>query len=462
MKRLRRILYHLAALAAVLSWAPQARAYSAYYTNGVGSNLACTTCHSSTQTTCNGCHSHGTHPDQTKSSIDVTATADKTTYQPGETVTVTVNGGYRTGWVRVNLYDGSMALLTSSCPTGPGSCYSSTFPATLTAPAPTTPGTYTWRASWYGNAYDASGAYFSPTCGTPAVPPCFRVDPGNNIPGAVHGEELVAVTQFTVASAAPAPSISVTPTSLSFGNVAVGGSGTRTLTIANGGTATLTGNVALAAGTTAEFAVSPASFSIAAGGAPVTVTVTYAPSAVGADSGAIAVTSNDPATPTANVAVSGTGVTTPVPVPIASLSPTSIDFGATTIGATASHAVTIQNTGTATLDVTGISLASGTSAEFAWSPAAPFTVAAGASTTVTVTYQPTDGGTDAGAVVIATDDPASPTLTVAVSGSGAQAAQPHQSSGGCGSGGSAGWLALAALALLGARRLGLRSEGAVR
>ncbi len=81
---------------------------------------------------------------------------------------------------------------------------------------------------------------------------------------------------------------------------------------------------------------------------------------------------------------------------------------------------------------------------------------------MTITYQPTDGGADAGAVVIATDDPASPTLTVAVSGSGAQAAQPHSSSGGCGSGGSAGWLALAALALLGVRRLGLPSGGAAR
>ncbi|HEX8971435.1 choice-of-anchor D domain-containing protein [Oryzihumus sp.] len=667
------ILAKLASLAVVLCWTPQASAYSTYYTNGAGSNLACTTCHSSTVTTCNGCHSHGTHPDSTKSSINISASTDKTTYQPGQTVTVTVNGGYRTGWVRVNLYDGNMALLTSSCPSGPTSCYSSTFPATLTAAAPMTPGTYTWRASWYGNAYDASGAYFSSACGSPAVPPCFRQDPNNNTAGAVHGEEIVAVTQFTVVSAAapsialsptslsfgtvtvggtvsqpvqvrntgtaplnvssialtgastaftwspaapftvaaggtttvtvsytpaaagaasatlvftsddPAnptvslalsgtgqaattPSISVTPTSLAFGNVVVGASGTQTFTISNTGTATLSGTAALAAGTNNEFSVSPATFSIAAGGQPVTVTVSYAPSGAGTDTGAVSVASNDSAHPAVSVTITGAGVASPAPtialapatlafgnvvtgatatlttqvrntgtlalvvsaidrcagtsaefawsksvsftvdpgasvpvdvtyaptglggdsgciaftsndpttavadlavsgagvaqpIPIAAVSPTSLDFGAVTIGSAASRTVTIQNTGTGALNVTGISLSSGTSSAFSWSPAAPFAVAAGTSATLTVTYKPTDGAAASGAIVIASDDPASPTISVALTGSGAQ---PTHSSGGCsGSGGSAGWLVLAALALLmaGRRSRGRRVQG---
>lgn len=449
----------LTLLAVALCWTARAGALSSYYSNGIGSNQACTNCHSSTVTTCNGCHAHGTHADSSKSAIDVVATTNKTTYQPGETVTVTVNGGYRNGWVRVNLYDSGMTQLArSSCPGGTGGCTTAVLPATLTANAPTTPGTYTWRASWYGNAYDVGVT--SPACGNPAVPPCFRVDPNNAATGAVHGEEIVAVTQFTVASPA-APTIAVSPASLAFGNVAVGGSGTRTFAISNAGGATLTGTVARGAGTSGEFAASPATFSIAPGGAAVTVTVTYTPSGAGSDTGAFAVASNDPANAEVSVAVSGTGVTTPVPIPIASVSPASVDFGAVTVGSSASRPVTIQNTGTGTLNVSGISLGSATSPEFAWSPAAPFTVPAGGSATLTLTYHPTDGTADAGAIVIASDDPASPAISVTVSGSGAlqggsSGGGGGGGGGGCGSGGPGGWLALAAVSLLAARRLGRR------
>ena len=70
----------------------------------------------------------------------------------------------------------------------------------------------------------------------------------------------------------------------------------------------MTGTVALASGTSSEFAASPTTFNIAAGGQPMTVTVTYTPTAVGADTGGLVITSNDPANPTLEVTVSGTGV----------------------------------------------------------------------------------------------------------------------------------------------------------
>lgn len=354
MKRLRSVLCRLTVLCAVLSWAPQTRAYSAYYSGGAGTNLACTTCHSASITTCNGCHSHGTHPDSSKSSIDVTASTDKATYQPGETVTVTVNGGYRSGWVRANLYDGSMNPLASSCPAGKDACYASTFPATVSATAPTTPGTYAWRASWYGNAYDASGAHFSPTCGTPAIPPCFRVDSSNNAAGAVHGEEIVAVTRFTVAAATAGPAIAVTPTALAFGDVVT--------------------------------------------------------------------------------------------------------------GAAATLAAEVRNTGTQALVVSAIDRCAGTSAEFTWSKSVPFTIDPGASVPVDVTYAPGGLGADSGCIALTSNDPAAAVADLAVSGAGvagtSSGTQPHASSGGCGSTGPGGWLALAALALLVARRQGLRQRPA--
>lgn len=308
----RSILAKLTFLAAALSWTAQTWAFPGYYTEGVGSTQACTACHLPavvTLNTCNGCHAHGTHASSAKTSINLVASTDKTTYAPGETVTVTVAGGYQSGWVRVNLYDEAMAeLANSSCPGGLGGCTTSVLPATVTAPAPTTPGTYTWRASWYGNVHEATTGFTSPACGATVTPPCSRVDPTNNTAGAVHGEEIVAVSQFTVAAATTGPTIAVAPATLAFGDVAVGASGSQTFTISNTGNATLTGSVALAAGTSTEFGASPTTFTIDAGGQPVTVTATYAPTGVGTDSGALVVTSNDAATPTLEVTVSGAGV----------------------------------------------------------------------------------------------------------------------------------------------------------
>ena len=147
----RSILAKLMFLAVALSWAAQAWPFEGYYSGGIGTTTACTACHSPTVNTCAGCHAHGTHADATKISINLVASTDKATYAPGENVTVTVTGGYRGGWVRVNLYDQDMApLASSSCPGGAGGCTTSVLPATLTTTAPTAPGTYTWRAAWYG------------------------------------------------------------------------------------------------------------------------------------------------------------------------------------------------------------------------------------------------------------------------------------------------------------------------
>lgn len=312
MRSPRSILAALAMLAAALLWAPRAWAFPGYYASGAGTTTSCTTCHTAAVAplpTCNGCHAHGTHGDAGKGSVNLAASADKTTYAPGENVVVTVTGGYQSGWVRVNLYDeGMVQLARSSCPGGLGGCSTSVLPVTLTTTAPSAPGTYTWRVAWYGNVHEAAGGFTSPACADPVSPPCFRVDPSNDTAGAVHGEEIVAVSQFTVEAAATTPAIAVAPATLAFGNVNVGSSGTQTFTITNTGTATLTGSVIAASGTSGEFAVSPATFSIDAGGQPVTVTVTYTPTAAGADTGGFDVSSNAAASPTISVPVSGTGV----------------------------------------------------------------------------------------------------------------------------------------------------------
>src|SRR5512143_2166666 len=152
---IQRVILAAAALAVGLLGASTAEAFSSLYSSN------CTSCHSATVTTCNGCHAHGTHSTDAKADINVAGALNKTSFAPGEAVSVQITGGYRTGWIRAILFDqGGTELARSSCPGGQGGCTTSAYPVTLTANAPTTPGTYTWAVAWYGNQFDAGGASF--------------------------------------------------------------------------------------------------------------------------------------------------------------------------------------------------------------------------------------------------------------------------------------------------------------
>lgn len=373
----------------------------------------CTSCHAAAPQTCDGCHAHGTHSSSAKDNINVAGATNKATFTPGETVSVTITGGYRNllgRWVRAILYDQSMnELARSTGPAGIGGGLD--FPITLTAPAPTAPGAYTWNVAWYGNQYDLSEAQGTPTFFGPRWTP----DPNNSN----HGQEIVATNSFTVAAAA-APAITLNPASLSFGSVNVGSAASRTTQIQNTGTAALNVTaIARAAGTSTEYTFTPAApFTIDAGGS-MTLSVTYTPVDTGTDTGSLVITSNASTSPT-SLQLTGTG-TAPPPAaqPVINLNPSALDFGTAAVGGVpAVRTTSIQNTGTADLNVTGIALSAGTSSEFTFAPAAPFTVAPSASATLTVTYTPVDAGTDTGSLTINSNDPAHPSVTLAVTGTG--------------------------------------------
>src|SRR5512133_249129 len=142
------------------------QAQSTYFTS-----RGCSGCHSTpVVATCNGCHHHG--------NANLSATANKTSYAPGETVTVTLTGGTRTGWIGARLYNQSGVEIARPTGNQSGMGSSTTFPAVLSAPAPLTAGTYTWKMAYFGNL-DGSGT------------------------GDVHGEQAVNVT-ITVAAAVDA------------------------------------------------------------------------------------------------------------------------------------------------------------------------------------------------------------------------------------------------------------------
>ncbi len=170
-----------------------AEAFPSFFNNN------CVACHTDDAGNqyCAACHAHGTHSNSSKSDINIKATTDKNVYLPGETMSISVSGGYRPGWVRVILYDNNgneVARSSGPCnnPSAPdhgcGSGDSYLGPLTLNATAPSTPGTYTYTAAWYGNQFDAGGAFFGPG---------WTPDPNN--PN--HGEERVQTNTFTVEAA---------------------------------------------------------------------------------------------------------------------------------------------------------------------------------------------------------------------------------------------------------------------
>jgi len=100
------------------------------------------------------------------------------------------------------------------------------------------------------------------------------------------------------------PVANISDTSLDFGQVNTSSSSSKTFVVTNSGGSDLTGTIVSDA---TEFAVSSSTLSVAAG-ASETITVTYTPSAEGAQSGNVTLTHNGGSSPDI-VSVSGTGTT---------------------------------------------------------------------------------------------------------------------------------------------------------
>jgi hypothetical protein len=130
-----------------VGWVPHVHAYDYSF------SVNCISCHNTPSEileTCGMCHAHGMHSSAAKNDINVSGTTDKASYEPGETVSVTVSGGYRPTRARAVLYDQNGTQLAVSAGTlsfGEGPVNAPPWPVTLHSPAPATPGTYTWRVA---------------------------------------------------------------------------------------------------------------------------------------------------------------------------------------------------------------------------------------------------------------------------------------------------------------------------
>jgi centrosomal CEP192-like protein/ASPM-SPD-2-Hydin domain-containing protein/HYDIN/CFA65/VesB family protein/transmembrane protein TMEM131 len=227
-----------------------------------------------------------------------------------------------------------------------------------------------------------------------------------------HGEGSSKV-KLNGSAAKQTAQLVLSSSSLNFGSVLVNGRSTQAVTIQN----TSQTDIQIS-----QIAVSGAGFSVSGVATPVTVPAgqsmalqaTFAPTATGSAAGGITVTS-DATNPTANVALSGSGVAATYTMAVA---PGSVNFGNINVGSSATQTVQISNTGNTSVTVTQVA-ASGAGVSLS-GVSVPLTLAPAQSVAVKVGYAPTASGAIAGGITVTNNDGVN--VSAAVTGTGVQAA----------------------------------------
>ena len=207
------------------------------------------------------------------------------------------------------------------------------------------------------------------------------------------------------------PVVTFTPSSLTFANVPINtASAPQTATLQNTGAAPLTISGIAASGTVSgDFAQSnncPASLAV---GASCTITVTFTPTSVINQTGAVTVTDNTPnGSDTLPLAGNGTA-------PEVNLSATTLAFGNQATGTTsAAKTVTLENAGNLALTITSIAA---TKDYNIVSNNCPSSLGPGLTCTFSVTFSPSITGADNGSVTI-TDNAGDSPQVITLTGSG--------------------------------------------
>ncbi|MGA7637731.1 MAG: choice-of-anchor D domain-containing protein [Candidatus Acidiferrales bacterium] len=248
-------------------------------------------------------------------------------------------------------------------------------------------------------------AQFAPTS---AGSPTGSISIVSNAPG--------SPLTIALSGTATQPQLSATPSSAAFGNVVTGTNNSQTINLTNGGSASVTISAVTVAGAGFSTTGISAPLSIAAGKSA-TFNAVFAPTAAGAVSGSISLSSNAPNSPLA-IALSGTGLAA---TKLLGLSTSSLSFGNVNVGSNSALTAVLTNNGNANVT---ISSAGATGAGFSTSGVSSGEVLApNQSVTVTVTFAPGTAGTVSGSVSIASDATNSP-ATISLSGTGVSTTPP--------------------------------------
>lgn len=217
----------------------------------------------------------------------------------------------------------------------------------------------------------------------------------------------IASTPVSVTVAGPTTTVTVTPASLAFAKEAEGNTSTaKKVTLKNTGMATLDITSIVPS---AEFAVSATTCgSTLAINKSCTVSVTFTPTALGAQTGTLTFTDNATGSPQ-TVALSGTGIVD------AELTPATATFAKTKVGST-SAAKTFTLTNEQSVSLTGISIST-TGAFAVSSTTCGSTLAEKAKCTISVEFKPTATGLTTGSLSVSDSGSNSP-QTSALKGTG--------------------------------------------
>ena len=251
----------------------------------------------------------------------------------------------------------------------------------------TAPLGYQWQKNGASITGATSSSYTTPATATTDSGSTFAVVVSNPAGSATSNAAML-----TVNSAVLPPTIATQPL-----NQTVTAGQSATLSVAANGTAPLAyqwqkNGVSLAGATSSTY-------------------TTAATTAADSGSTFAVVVSNSAGSATSNAA---TLTVNNAPAPAIQLSSTSISFSNDVVGSSASQALIITNTGTATLSVSQINA---TGAAFGVSGfSLPLSVNAGQQATVTVKFNPTSAGTVSGNISIVSNAPTTPT-SVSLSGS---------------------------------------------
>lgn len=217
--------------------------------------------------------------------------------------------------------------------------------------------------------------------------------------------------------------VSATPSPLSFGAVTVGQSATSPVTVQNtaagGGAVALTISGVTITGThAANFSVTSPTFPQSVSpGSSVNINVRCAPSAAGTRSATLTIDTdadNTPQDPAISLTCLGTK-------PDIAVSPGSINFGNVAPGASVGQNVTISNANnasTSNLHVTAIAITGTNASDYSFSPPPPYDLPPNGSQVVGVTFQPPVFGARTATLTITSDDQETPSVAVALSGTG--------------------------------------------
>ncbi len=204
------------------------------------------------------------------------------------------------------------------------------------------------------------------------------------------------------------PKMAVSPDTIDFGDIRIGTSLNKNITITNSGEV----NLAIAGVT-----VSPSVYTIVSQPNQIQpassgqVTIKFTPTVEGAVTGMVIITGDAPATPSDTVYLKGKGTKSKI------IYPNEINFGNIRVNQLEDSTITIENQGSAPVTIRKYSI-TGVDNGYQFMDTVPHTINANSSITFKVRFRPTQEKNYAGTITITTDEASSNTLTINLSGKG--------------------------------------------